>query len=113
MVTRDLYKSFTFNLGAILAKATGYTAENVYRKAVKFGASLFGRTARDSKFERLVKDYFEHGGGMSGLANPSSRMYSDKLSSSALRRGFGDAKGRYYCGVGRNKFFASGFGAYY
>jgi hypothetical protein len=92
MVTRDLYKSFTFNLGAILAKATGYTAENVYRKAVKFGASLFGRTARDSKFERLVKDYFEHGGGMSGLANPSSRMYSDKLSSSALRRGFGDAK---------------------
>jgi hypothetical protein len=92
MVTRDLYKSFTFNLGTILAKATGYTAENVYRKAVKFGASLFGRTARDSKFERLVKDYFEHGGGMSGLANPSSRMYSDKLSSSALRRGFGDAK---------------------
>jgi DNA-cytosine methyltransferase len=91
MVTRDLYKSFTFNLGTILAKATGYTAENIYRKAVKYGASLFGRTARDSKFERLVKDYFEHGGGMSGLSNPSSRMYSDKLSSSALRRSFGDA----------------------
>lgn len=92
MVTMDLYKSFSANIATILIRATGYTAENIYRKAVKYGASFFGQTARDSKFENLVKDYFEHGGGMSGLSNPTSRMYSDKLSKTALSQSFGDAK---------------------
>ena len=90
MVTRDLYKSFSFNLGVILANALGITAENVYSKAVNYGGSLFGMAKRDSKFERLVKDYFAHGGGMNFMSSSNARMYTDRLSSSRVNQTISD-----------------------
>lgn len=90
MVTRDLYKSFSFNLGVILANALGITAENVYSKAVNYGGSLFGIAKRDSKFDRLVKDYFAHGGGMTFMSSSKARMYTDRLSSSRANQALSD-----------------------
>ena len=84
MVTRDLYKSFSANLGVILAKALGITAENVYSKAVNYGGSLFGMAKRDSKFDRLVKDYFAHGGGMTFMSEIGSKMYTKRMAQSQL-----------------------------
>lgn len=84
MVTRDLYKSFSANLGVILAKALGITAENVYSKAVNYGGSLFGMAKRESKFDRLVKDYFAHGGGMTFMSEIGSKMYTKRMAQSQL-----------------------------
>lgn len=84
MVTRDLYKSFSANLGLILAKALGITAENVYSKAVNYGGALFGMAKRDSKFDRLVKDYFAHGGGMTFMSEIGSKMYTKRMAQSQL-----------------------------
>jgi hypothetical protein len=84
MVTRDLYKSFSANLGVILAKALGITAENVYSKAVNYGGSLFGMAKRDSKFDRLVRDYFAHGGGMTFMSEIGSKMYTKRMAQSQL-----------------------------
>jgi len=84
MVTRDLYKSFSANLVVILAKALGITAENVYSKAVNYGGSLFGMAKRDSKFDRLVKDYFAHGGGMTFMSEIGSKMYTKRMAQSQL-----------------------------
>ena len=84
MVTRDLYKSFSANLGVILAKALGITAENVYSKAVNYGGSLFGMAKRDSKFDRLVRDYFAHGGGMTFMSEIGSKMYTKRMAKSEL-----------------------------
>jgi len=86
-ITTDLYKSFSANIVTILAKATGYTAENVYSKAINGFNSLFARSGRrDSRFDRLVKDYFAHGGGMSSMSAPSTRMYTNSLMSDKLER---------------------------
>jgi len=84
MVTRDLYKSFSANLGVILAKALGITTENVYSKVVNYGGSLFGMAKRDSKFDRLVKDYFAYGGGMTFMSEIGSKMYTKRMAQSQL-----------------------------